>query len=227
MRVVGFHFKILKIFRKSGDNQNDSFEAAPKYVKHISKSASELSHRDGTKAAAQEKPIESPQRARGAINPAVSGVLQRTHGFFSTLKVNCKMVENVCSKPDFNLVRTKWQHRWSRGRSKERMKQQSIRDTDGDEFDSDATDYAADNSSDSATQSPRHRPVIGGSPLARTDNRSPLARNKSDSITTQQSLVMNTSIDLTHQVAGGSKDTVNDPLVSKNIFNLYWRARLT
>lgn len=72
-----------------GDNQNDSFEAAPKYVKHISKSASELSNRDGTKTSAPTKPIESSSnRSRGAINPAVSGVLQRTHGFFSTLKVN-------------------------------------------------------------------------------------------------------------------------------------------
>lgn len=80
-------FLINDDFQKSGDNQNDSFEAAPNYVKHISKSASELSNRDGKKATVQEKPIESPQRARGAINPAVSGVLQRTHGFFSTLKV--------------------------------------------------------------------------------------------------------------------------------------------
>lgn len=72
---------------KLGDNQNDSFEAAPKYVKHISKSASELSNRDEKKVTPQETPTASPRRARGAINPAVSGVLQRTHGFFSTLKV--------------------------------------------------------------------------------------------------------------------------------------------
>lgn len=79
--------KEKKYVSQLGDNQNDSFEAAPKYVKHISKSASELDNRDGKKETPQEKPIESPQRARGAINPAVSGVLQRTHGFFSTLKV--------------------------------------------------------------------------------------------------------------------------------------------
>lgn len=105
------------------------------------------------------------------------------------------------------------QHRWSRGRSKERQRQQTIRDADADEFDSDATDYAADNSSDSATQSPRHRPAIGGSPLARIDNS---LRNKSDSITTQQSLVMNTSIDSQHPIAGGSKDATNDVYVSEH-----------
>lgn len=78
----------LNFWNAIADNQNDSFEAAPKYVKHISKSASELTNnRDGTKATPQETPTASPQRARGAINPAVSGVLQRTHGFFSTLKV--------------------------------------------------------------------------------------------------------------------------------------------
>lgn len=81
-------FICLFFFFQLGDNQNDSFETAPKYVKHISKSASELSNRDGTKAAPPEKSNEPPQRARGAINPGVSGVLQRTHGFFSTLKVN-------------------------------------------------------------------------------------------------------------------------------------------
>lgn len=107
------------------------------------------------------------------------------------------------------------QHRWTRGRSKERLKQHTIRDGDADEFESDATDYAADNSSDhssSATQSPRHRSAgIGGSPLARIEN----MREKSDSITTQQSLVMNASLDSTHPIAGNSKE--NDALfVSKN-----------
>lgn len=53
-------------------------------VKHLSKSASELSCRDCT----TESPHGSPQRAKSAANPAVAGVIQRTHGFFSTLKVN-------------------------------------------------------------------------------------------------------------------------------------------
>lgn len=106
------------------------------------------------------------------------------------------------------------QHRWTRGRSKERFRQQTLRDADAEEFDSDATDYAADNSSDSATQSPRHRPGIGGSPLARTDNN---MRNKSDSITTQQSFAMNTSIDAAHPIASGSRDNPNDAIfVSTN-----------
>lgn len=73
------------------------------------------------------------------------------------------------------------QHRWSRGRSKER-RGRSPHNGDasahtggsgGGAGDDSATDYAADNSSEhssSATQSPRHRATtIGGSPLARTD----------------------------------------------------------
>lgn len=62
------------------------------------------------------------------------------------------------------------QHRWSRGRSKERgYHAHAHNDAD---HDSEGTDYAADNSSDhssSATQSPRHKPIpYGDSPLART-----------------------------------------------------------
>lgn len=104
------------------------------------------------------------------------------------------------------------QHRWTRGRSKERFRQQTLRDAEAEDFDSDATDYAADNSSDSATQSPRHRPGIAGSPLARIDNN---MRTKSDSITTQQSFAA--SIDASHPVASGSKDSPNDAVfVSTN-----------
>lgn len=67
------------------------------------------------------------------------------------------------------------QHRFSRGRSKERTGRRSPHSTattaDGDLAEHDSQDYAADNSSEhssSATQSPRHRATtIGGSPLAR------------------------------------------------------------
>lgn len=64
------------------------------------------------------------------------------------------------------------QHRWSRGRSKERRGRSPHNgDAGAHGGDDSATDYAADNSSDhssSATQSPRHRATtIGGSPLAR------------------------------------------------------------
>jgi hypothetical protein len=64
----------------------------------------------------------------------------------------------------------KTQHRWSRGKSKDRGRQSPI---DGS-FDNKDSDYAADNSSDHSspatpqTQSPRHRATtIGDSPLAR------------------------------------------------------------
>lgn len=64
------------------------------------------------------------------------------------------------------------QHRWSRGRSKERGRR-SPHNGDAGVHGDESTDYAADNSSEhssSATQSPRHRATtIGGSPLARTD----------------------------------------------------------
>lgn len=68
---------------------------------------------------------------------------------------------------------THLQHRWSRGRSKERGYHAHVHaHHDGEAHDSDGTDYAADNSSDhssSATHSPRHRPLpYGDSPLART-----------------------------------------------------------
>lgn len=69
------------------------------------------------------------------------------------------------------------QHRWSRGRSRERgyhtHAHASAHQVDGESGaqDSEGTDYAADNSSDhssSATHSPRHKPVpYGDSPLAR------------------------------------------------------------
>ncbi|EAL41731.2 AGAP007646-PA [Anopheles gambiae str. PEST] len=116
--------------------------------KHLSKSASELSCNDC--GGSGDSPQSSPQRARSANVPTIpAGVLQRTHGFFNTLR-----------------------HRWSRGRSKERLRGSLGQDLEG-RRDS-QSDYAADNSSaehsSSATphQSPRHR--------ARTLEDSPLAK---------------------------------------------------
>lgn len=66
------------------------------------------------------------------------------------------------------------QHRFSRGRSKERGR----RSPHNGECDYESTDYAADNSSEHSssatphTQSPRHHTTtLEGSPLARQDNR--------------------------------------------------------
>lgn len=94
-----------------------------------------------------DSPTGSPIRAKSAANPAVAGVLQKTHGFFSTLK-----------------------HRWSRGRSKERGRNSPGTNDSHDHLEHrDSTDYAADNSSEHSssatpiTQSPRHRATtIGG-----------------------------------------------------------------
>ncbi len=66
------------------------------------------------------------------------------------------------------------QHRFSRGRSKDRGR----RSPHNGECDYESADYAADNSSEHSssatphTQSPRHHPAtLEGSPLARPDNR--------------------------------------------------------
>lgn len=54
--------------------------------KHLSHSASELSYRG---VALDSSPTRSPQRTRrSTANPSVAGVLSRTHGFFSSLRVN-------------------------------------------------------------------------------------------------------------------------------------------
>lgn len=94
--------------------------------KHFSKSASELNGHDCSIE-------ESPQRAKSAApQHPVGGVLQKTHGFFSTLK-----------------------HRWGRAKSKERL---GGRKSPNDGLE-ESTDYAADYSSESSsvTHSPRHR----------------------------------------------------------------------
>ncbi|EAT41474.1 AAEL006893-PA, partial [Aedes aegypti] len=118
--------------------------------KHLSKSASELSCNDC--GGSGDSPQSSPQRARSAVNPSVPGVIQRTHGFFNTLR-----------------------NRWSRGRSKERIRGSCGQDLERRDSQS---DYAADNSSEHSssatpqTQSPRHRALtIGDSPLARPNER--------------------------------------------------------
>ncbi|KFB36651.1 AGAP007646-PA-like protein [Anopheles sinensis] len=120
--------------------------------KHLSKSASELSCNDC--GGSGDSPQSSPQRARSANVPTIpAGVIQRTHGFFNTLR-----------------------HRWSRGRSKERLRGSLGQELEG-RRDS-QSDYAADNSSaehsSSATphQSPRHRAqTLGDSPLAKATER--------------------------------------------------------
>lgn len=101
-----------------------------------------------------------PQRVKSAGAASVTGVLQRTHGFFSTIK-----------------------SRLSRARSKERGRK-SPADAD---FDHGQSDYAADTSdhscSSTPTQSPRHRGVaaVSDSPLARTSHHT-YTGSKTDSI---------------------------------------------
>lgn len=58
--------------------------------KHLSKSASELSCKECTGSVTSDSitPFPSPQRTKSAANPNVSSVLQRTHGFLSTLRVS-------------------------------------------------------------------------------------------------------------------------------------------
>lgn len=60
-----------------------------KLRKHISKSTSELSYHDSCRDLSGEK--QSPKRVKSAGTAAgVTGVLQKTHGFFSTLRVGLK-----------------------------------------------------------------------------------------------------------------------------------------
>lgn len=60
--------------------------------KHLSKSASELSCKEctaGSTGDSMPSIPQSPQRAKSAANPGnVASVLQRTHGFLSTLRVS-------------------------------------------------------------------------------------------------------------------------------------------
>lgn len=161
------------LFLFSNSLEEKTAEERAHSFKHLSKSASELDSRENYTHLSP--PSASPQRSG-----RVAGVLQRTHGFLSTLKViifHTVLINAIffaqwkCGTND-NL-----QHRWSRGRSKERGYHAShTQHNDGESgaHDSEGTDYTADNSSDhssSVTHSPRHRPVpvpYSDSPLART-----------------------------------------------------------
>ncbi|XP_055619934.1 multiple C2 and transmembrane domain-containing protein isoform X2 [Toxorhynchites rutilus septentrionalis] len=151
--------------------------------KHLSKSASELSCNDC--GLSGDSPSSSPQRARSAANPTVPGVIQRTHGFFNTLR-----------------------NRWSRGRSKERL-----RGSCGQELErrDSQSDYAADNSSEHSssatpqTQSPRHRAqTIGDSPLARSNERHASMSSEANT------LKLTTKVDVEPSTSIGGLPKIND-----------------
>ena len=167
---------VLSFSDRTGLNDNSR---CSNLGKHLSKSASELSCRDCN----TDSPNNSPLRTKSVANPAVAGVIQKTHGFFSTLKVTT--IKFVLFILFFKFFFT--QHRWSRGRSKERGRRSPH---DGDMIEHESTDYAADNSSEHSssatpyTQSPRHRATtIGGSPLAR-----PLFRNNKSQSMSKENL---------------------------------------
>lgn len=117
--------------------------------KHLSKSTSELSHNGSGNEVPRTPP---PQRVKSAGAASVSGVLQRTHGFFSTIK-----------------------NRLSRGRSKERGRKSP--DHGHSDYAADTSDHSS--SSTPLTQSPRHRDV-SDSPLARSSQH--YASTKTDNI---------------------------------------------
>ncbi|XP_055374583.1 multiple C2 and transmembrane domain-containing protein isoform X2 [Condylostylus longicornis] len=105
-------------------------------TRHLSKSASELNGHECN----VDSPTSSPQRAKSAAATS-TGVIAKTHGFFSTLR-----------------------NKWSRARSRERLGRKSPNDF------LESTDYAADYSSENSTpaNSPRHRATtLGASSLAR------------------------------------------------------------
>ncbi|XP_063698220.1 multiple C2 and transmembrane domain-containing protein [Culicoides brevitarsis] len=119
-----------------------------KLRKNISKSTSELSYHESCRELTEEP--KSPKRVKSAGTAAgVTGVLQKTHGFFNNLR-----------------------NRLSRGRSKERVGRKSPIDHDEHNKSSqsdgmaDSSDYS--NSNTPLTQSPRHRATTADSPLART-----------------------------------------------------------
>lgn len=85
LRVCVFFFKFSSFFSFSYSNhviaEDRTTEQRAHCFKHLSKSASELDSRDSYTNVPQPSP--SPQRS----GRTVAGVLQRTHGFLSTLKV--------------------------------------------------------------------------------------------------------------------------------------------
>lgn len=133
-----------------------------KIRRHLSKSTSELSNNG---SGSDDPRTPPPQRVKSAGATSVSGVLQRTHGFFSTIKVTVALNLTLNLSKTYKICLI-FQNRLSRGRSRERGRK-SPTDADGH------SDYAADTSDHSSsstplTQSPRHRvATISDSPLVR------------------------------------------------------------
>ncbi|XP_055612277.1 multiple C2 and transmembrane domain-containing protein isoform X2 [Uranotaenia lowii] len=169
--------------------------------KHLSKSASELSCNDcGGSTNGVDSPQSSPQRARSAVNPSTNlpGVLQRTHGFLNTLR-----------------------NRWSRGRSKERLRGSCGQDLERRDSQS---DYAADNSSEHSssatpqTQSPRHRALtIGDSPLARpTELRNASMSSEGGTLLKLTSATTTTRVD----VEPGGSSSIGSAIIAAGVAKL-------
>lgn len=88
MRIEHFRLFVVVVVFFSGckfSNLDDTKteEKAQSFGKHLSKSASELDSRENY-VVPQLPSSPSPQRS----GRSVAGVLQRTHGFLNTLKVN-------------------------------------------------------------------------------------------------------------------------------------------
>lgn len=84
-QVIKFiYLFIFFVARIDSPTRNDNHSRCINLGKHLSKSASELSCRD----CGNDSVNNSPQRTKSAANPSVTGVIQKTHGFFNTLKVN-------------------------------------------------------------------------------------------------------------------------------------------
>lgn len=164
-----------------------------KLRKHLSKSASELSC--GKYSTEWPSATASPQRAKSAVNPSVSGVIQKTHGFFSTLK-----------------------HRWSRSRSKDRAKRRSPhRQQSGKSFENEPADYTADNSSEYSssntplTQSPRRLITVSDGHRSNGTN-SPIPVSK-------ESLLHMSAIINDATAAGGSSSSIGGAIGGSSSIN--------
>lgn len=77
---IDFRFTLIKVFPERSKLGLDS--NCIKLRKHISKSTSELSYHESCPDMSEK---QSPKRVKSAGTAA--GVLQKTHGFFSTLRV--------------------------------------------------------------------------------------------------------------------------------------------
>lgn len=76
-----------------------------KLRKHISKSTSELSYNGSSSDMSAQK--QAPQRVKSAGTASVTGVLQRTHGFFSTLRVIIRYIflkSHIMQQFDFRVA---------------------------------------------------------------------------------------------------------------------------